>query len=96
MISTFPRHRCPTCRCDNAAPVQATHILKGKRRSKNAPGFVIGTISWEEHEKAWAAYAARNEGQPQSAEEIYNNGGFRWDELCEFLGHEPKTWKPMW
>jgi hypothetical protein len=59
------------------------------RERKHGPG----TISWEEHERAWAAYA-RVYGRSQSAQRIAERGGFCYAELVEFLGHEPQTWEP--
>jgi hypothetical protein len=64
------------------APVQGT------RRLNKPPG----TISWEEHVKAWEAYNAKY-GNHQDAERIAQRGGFDYAELLEFLGEEPKTWR---
>lgn len=57
-------------------------------------GLVPGTISWEEHERAWEEYARRY-GRSQSAERIHERGGFCYWELTDQLGHEPKTWEPV-
>ncbi len=57
-------------------------------------GLVPGTISWEEHERAWEAYARRY-GRAQSVKRIHERMGFSYAELTEFLGHEPKTWEPL-
>lgn len=54
---------------------------------------VPGTVTWEEHERAWREYARRY-GRGQSAERLVERGGFSWSELTMFLGHEPKTWEP--
>jgi len=51
-----------------------------------------GTISLEEHERAWQEYARRY-GRIQSAERIAERGGFSWLELCDLLGGEPSTWR---
>lgn len=79
-MSDLLRH-CQTCICGRRAPVQ-------KSRKLNKPA---GTIAWEEHEEAWAAYAARY-GSRQSAERIAERAGFSYGELVMFLGHEPRTW----
>ena len=51
-----------------------------------------GTIAWEEHAEAWTAYRDRyNNGQ--TAERMAERGGFGYDELVDFLGHEPTTWE---
>jgi hypothetical protein len=73
---------CPTCICGRRAPVQANHRLK------KGPG----TIAWAEHVEAYGAYSARY-GHSQSAERLAERGGFCYGELCDFLGHEPKTWE---
>lgn len=52
-----------------------------------------GSISWEEHEQAWRAYA-KLYGEIQSAERINDRGGFGYEELTGLLGHPPKTWRP--
>lgn len=52
-----------------------------------------GTVSWEEHERAWRAYADRY-GSDQSAERIAERGGFGFREMTALLGHEPRTWEP--
>jgi hypothetical protein len=53
-----------------------------------------GTISWDEHVDAWVAYQ-KLWGYHQSAERIAERGGFGWDELVRFLGHEPTTWEAL-
>jgi len=70
-----------TCR----APVQQEYDPRRER-------IPAGTISWEEHEEAWAAYAKRF-GKYQSAERIAERGGFGYFELVEFLGRRPTTWQ---
>lgn len=50
-----------------------------------------GTITWDEHVKAWEKYAEIY-GKDQSAEQMVERGGFGYHELTSFLGHEPKTW----
>ncbi len=78
---------CKTCICGRRAPVQGhTHDPSGKRAPR-----VDGSITWEEHDRAWAAYA-KLYGQSQSAERIAERGGFGWYELVKLLGHEPETW----
>lgn len=52
-----------------------------------------GTISWDEHLRAWDGYASRFGGD-QSAERLAERGGFSYGELVMFLGHEPETWEP--
>ncbi len=66
----------------------------GTLRNATDPGAVPGTISWAEHEEAYREYARRY-GTSQSAERLAERAGFGWFELCEFLGHEPRTWKPV-
>jgi len=73
---------CPTCVCGRRAPVQGDQT-KGP-----------GTISWAEHELAWATYAARH-GSSQSAEEIAARSGFGYTEVILLLGREPETWVPV-
>lgn len=68
---------------ERRAPVQ------GDYRRKRPPG----TVAWSEHLKAWRVYANRF-GTYQSAERIAERGGFGFDELIEFLGHAPNTWRP--
>lgn len=67
------------------APVQGTwHHDPTKRR-------VDGSISWEEHERAWQVYASKF-GDDQSALRMAARAGFDYEELTRLLGHEPKTW----
>jgi hypothetical protein len=88
MSDTQEKH-CPTCICGRRAPVQgSTHDRHG-RPAPRGPG----TISWDEHERAWAAYALKY-GRDQSAQRIADRGGFGWTELVDLLGHEPTTWAP--
>ena len=51
-----------------------------------------GTISWSEHLQAWEVYNKKCRCN-QSAERIAERCGFAWSELCDLLGHEPKTWQ---
>ena len=53
--------------------------------------MVAGTITWDEHVKAWKGYAVMFPGQ--SAERMAERGGFSWLELVLFLRHEPVTWE---
>ena len=69
------------------APVQGSHWSC----RTSGPGRSPGTISWAEHEEAWLGYAEKF-GSSQSAERIAERGGFSYEELVMFLGHEPKTW----
>ena len=71
------------------APVQGDY-----RIAKGAPGHRAGTVTWEEHAKAWEDYARRY-GRDQSAERIAERGGFGHEELTEHLGHAPTTWEPV-
>lgn len=68
------------------APVQGERRWP-RGRLRRGPG----TVSWEEHEKAWRDYASKHSGQ--SAELIAERGGFSYGELTEHLGYEPKTWE---
>lgn len=52
-----------------------------------------GTITWEEHYKAWEGYQKKY-GNIQSAEVIAQRGGFGYYELSDLLGYLPKTWEP--
>ncbi len=67
------------------APVQAER-RDGESRS-------AGTISWEEHEEVWRAYAKRW-GAGQSAERIAERHGFGRFEAIELLGRELDTFEP--
>jgi hypothetical protein len=78
MATTEPH--CTTCVCGRRARVQ------GEYRQRPP-----GTVAWWEHERAWAAYAARF-GTSQSAEVIVQRGGFGYAEMTALLGHEPETW----
>ena len=73
---------CPTCTCGKRAPVQGEW-----------PGRGAGTIDWEEHLEAYKGYSGRY-GSRQSAQRLAERGGFGYNELVTFLGHEPKTWRP--
>lgn len=55
-----------------------------------------GTIDWAEHEEAWLGYQRKYPGsaRQQDAQRIHDRGGFGYEEVTEFLGHEPKTWLP--
>lgn len=73
---------------ERLAPVQGDH-----RIPRGQPGREYGTIAWEEHVRAWEAYAKRY-GNDQSAERLAERGGYGYRELIMFLGHEPTTWRP--
>lgn len=88
---TATEQHCPTCTCGRRAPVQASRRGGEKHGVKYGP-HGAGTISWAEHEQAWAVYGALYSGQ--SAEVIAQRQGFSYGELVEFLGREPATWRP--
>lgn len=75
---------------DRRAPCQESNKRNPDRKSY--PLVPAGTIEWWEHELAWKVYS-RKYGASQSAERIAERGGFGWEELITFLGHEPETWK---
>jgi hypothetical protein len=77
---------CPSCTCGRRAPVQGEHGPPEQRRA-------AGTITWDEHLKCYAAYAAQY-GTDQSAERLAARGGFGYNEFVHFVGHEPRTWRP--
>ena len=77
---------CPTCICGRRAPVQGEYARPG-----GPPARAAGTVTWEEHLKAYAAYAAIY-GKHQSAERLAERGGFGYREITDLLGHEPTTW----
>lgn len=79
-------NHCPTCICGRRAPVQGEYAS-----TRRGPAIPPGTVSWEEHLAAYAVYAGRY-GRSQSAEHLAARGGFGYNELTKFLGHEPKTW----
>jgi len=70
------------------APVQGNRRIK-----RGEPGHEPGTVTWEDHERAWHNYAKRY-GRDQSAERISERGGFGYLELTDHLGHAPTTWEP--
>jgi hypothetical protein len=77
-------------------PVQADEAHWNPHHKDRKSGLVIhgpGTITWEEHEKAWIKYALKF-GTDQSALRIAERGGFGYGELEVYLGYEPKTWEP--
>lgn len=82
-MTAIEKH-CPTCICGRRAPVQG----EIGRHAKRGPG----TITWDEHLRAWSVYAACGHGD-QSAERIAERGGFGYDELTRLLGREPQTWE---
>lgn len=69
---------------ERRAPMQGT-VVRG--RWVTPPG----TISWEDHLDAYAAYSLRY-GSRQSAERIADRGGFGFEEFISLTGHAPKTW----
>lgn len=70
---------------DRRVPVQGI-FERGKWK------VLPGTISYEEHFLAWEAYQKKWHSH-QSADRIAERGGFDWNELVEFLGREPETWR---
>lgn len=60
-------------------------------RVAERPTCPPGTITWEEHVKAWEGYARRY-GTSQSAELMAARGGFGYFELLIYLGDFPATW----
>jgi len=88
---------CPTCVCGRRAPVQGDYERYcdyewAKQKIGREPKGP-GTISWAEHELAWAEYA-RQYGESQSAERMAERGGFGYGELLMYLRREPTTWAP--
>jgi hypothetical protein len=57
------------------------------------PGRDPGTITWDEHNEIWGAYA-KEYGSGQSPERIAERGGFGWSEIVKLTGAPPKTWIP--
>jgi hypothetical protein len=80
---------------DLRAPVQsdATAHLPLSHSARKAGAKPAGTVAWEEHVAAHAAYARRYRND-QTALRIAERGGLSYAELTDFLGHEPKTWEP--
>ncbi len=81
----------------NRAPLQSSRFEYrpgGTRDDQpDGPDHPAGTISWDEHKKAWDAYA-KQYGNGQSAERMAERGGFAWYEISALLGHEPTTYEP--
>lgn len=86
---------CETCICGRRAPVQgddgAGYPPGSPYHRPGAKG--PGTVAWTEHLEAYSSYAARF-GHSQSAERLAERGGFGYQEMTDFLGHEPTTWRP--
>ncbi len=59
---------------------------------RGTAGREPGTVSWAEHEEAWAQYARDGHGS-QSAERINERGGFGYEEISKLLRRTPTTWK---
>jgi hypothetical protein len=77
------------------APVQGEVRRDSKGEVARPVSWIpMGTISWEEHEAAWRAYDAKWRCG-QSAERIAERAGFSYYELCDLLGHEPRTWTAL-
>lgn len=72
---------------ENDIPVQA----EGWSKKLSRAVVPLGYIDWEEHVEAWEGYNQLYPGQ--DAETIAKRGGFGWNELVEFLGRPPKTWR---
>lgn len=79
---------------DEVDTILAEHSRAPVQGDLGPDGTPAGTISWGEHVLAWEAYA-RKYGKDQSAECIAERSGFSYEELVMFLGHEPKTWRPV-
>jgi hypothetical protein len=77
----------PPTATERRAPVQREQARGGRAR---------GTITWSEHEAAWVGYARAFPGsaRDQDAARIAERGGFGYEELADYLGHEPDTWRP--
>lgn len=69
-------------------PVQGECRQNGLKPKDVPPGF----IEWWEHWTAWEVYTKKHPGQ--DAMTIAKRGGFGWDELVEFLGAPPTSWRP--
>lgn len=80
--------------CDKASQALAAKIVRGIASERRVPVQATytdgvctrdpGTVSGEEHDRAWAAFAV-----------ISEHYGFSYAEITAFLGHEPKTWRPL-
>jgi hypothetical protein len=55
-----------------------------------------GTVSWTEFLMAWDGLKARRGSMAsgKSPDAVADEGGFTYEELVEYLGFEPKTWRP--
>jgi len=71
---------------ERRAPIQGDYRLP-----RGAPGRSRGSVTWDEHEEAYAAYAKRH-GAGQSSERLAERGGFGYEEIARLLGHAPTTW----
>lgn len=77
-------------------PVQADGLYylseDDRRRVGSHPP---GTVEWGEHVMAWRGYGERFPGSAldQDAVRIAQRGGFGYNEMTEYLGHEPTTWR---
>jgi len=89
---TESEKHCETCICGKRAPVQAERGL-GRVDGKTMPLRGAGTVEWAEYLEAYSNYAVRY-GRGQTADRLAERGGFSYWEITEYLGHEPKTWKP--
>ncbi len=67
------------------------HHLPKAHSARAADARPPGTITWEEHVKAWEAYDRKYSGS--SAERMAQRGGFGYEELVEYLGRDPETWE---
>lgn len=79
--------RAPIQGCGNYQ-LSIGHPARGKLAKPD------GTISWEEHLQAHAAYEQRYGKGTQSAERIAARGGFGYAEFIDLVGSEPTTWVP--
>lgn len=101
LVSTI---NCPACGGmgyhDTSLPPADPPAPEPERRARvqgntlrGQPKRPPGTVTWAEHETAYAVYSQRY-GTQQSAERIVDRGGFSYEELTDLLGHDPTTWTP--
>lgn len=53
-----------------------------------------GHVAWSEYASAYNVHVWRH-GHVLTAREFLEQGGFRYGELLDLLGCEPKTWEPV-
>ena len=81
MIDAPDVSHCATCTCGKRAPVLADQFRPA------------GTVAWSEHIEALHVHRRRHRADYPD-EQIVERGGFSYVELHDYLGHEPKTWRP--